>query len=102
MPYWPLNVCADVVDAAAACSAAIDATPPGSLRAFFLEDALFALTDAEEHLVAHHSTAAVDALFTALGLLSDAIDATETVGVADDVTVALDLATRAVAAATAL
>jgi hypothetical protein len=102
MSYWPLNVCADVVDAAAACSTAIDTTEQGSLRAFFLEDALFALTDAEEHLVAHRSAAAVDALFTALGLLSDAIDATETVGTADEVTVALDLATRAVAAATAL
>jgi hypothetical protein len=102
MAFWPLNVCADVVDAAAACSTAIDATMPGTLRGYFLDDALLALADAEELLVDHRLSAAVDALFTALGLLSDAIDATEGSPVADPAARALELATHAVAAASAL
>jgi hypothetical protein len=88
----------DVVDAAASCAAAMARTTPATLRWWFLEDALVALSEAEDLLADDRSDDAVDALFVALSLLSDAIDATPGV-VADDLAhAALDAATRAVAA----
>ena len=102
MGFWPLNVCADVVDAATACVEAIDATPPATLRSYFLEDALTALGEAEELLVEHDLHPAVEALFRALGLLSDAIDASAAIHPADPASRALEFATHAVAVATTI
>ena len=101
MQPWPLNACADVIDAAAACATALDTTPAETLRFCFLEDALVLLVEAEDLLVDHRRPEAVDALFAALSLLSDAIDAAEALRHDDPAAEALDLATHAVAAATA-
>lgn len=101
MDGWPLSICADVVDAATACSAALQEAPPASLRAMFLDEALVLLAEAEELLVGREMAEAVEALFAALGLLSDGIDAAEPSPHGDEAARALDLATRAVAAASA-
>ena len=73
-----------------------------TLRWWFLEDALVALAEAEDLLVDGRRDEAIEALFAALGLLSDAIDATVDPVADDPANAALDGATRAVAAAARL
>jgi hypothetical protein len=94
--------CDDVVEAATAVAEALGDTTPATIRWYFLEDALVALAETEDLLMDHRRREAVDALLSALGLISDAIEATEQALVADPAHQALDIATRAVAAATRL
>jgi hypothetical protein len=102
MRDWPLNVRADIIEAAAVCDTAIAATPMGTLSAFFLEDAHTALSEAQYLLTEDDIARAIDELYNALGLLSDAIDASDVAPPVDLASIALTLASRAIAAASAL
>jgi hypothetical protein len=95
--------CDDVVEAAAALADGLARTTPATIRWYFLEDALVALAEAEDLLLDKRRKEAVDALLSALGLISDAIDATEPGGLGPDpATTALEAATRATAQAAQL
>jgi len=98
MPHRIHHASADVLDAVAACSCAVVAERPDTLRALLLEDALGSLLRAERMLADCRRLQALDELFTALGLLNDAIDAAGVLPDDDPVLGALDAATHALAA----